>query len=101
MWYTSVIPALGKLRQKDGEFKVSLDYIEGPCLIKRRKKYGEKLDRKGEVKGNIITSLSNYMNWGGVPHHADGLGSFPAPKFLFSSVKLILSAIIQSNLMYS
>jgi hypothetical protein len=27
-----VIPAFGRLRQEDGEFKASLDYIVTPCL---------------------------------------------------------------------
>jgi hypothetical protein len=25
-WYTSIIPALGRMRQKDGEFKAKLGY---------------------------------------------------------------------------
>jgi hypothetical protein len=35
-WYTPVIPALRKLRQEDHKFKVSLGYIERPCLEKKR-----------------------------------------------------------------
>jgi hypothetical protein len=31
-WYTPVIPALGRLRQKDLEFKARRCYIVGPCL---------------------------------------------------------------------
>jgi hypothetical protein len=31
-WYTPVIPALRRLRQKDHKFKASLDYTIRPCL---------------------------------------------------------------------
>jgi hypothetical protein len=31
-WLKSVIPALGRLRQKDWEFKVSLGYLARACL---------------------------------------------------------------------
>jgi hypothetical protein len=43
---TPVIPALWRLRQKDGEFKDSLGYMTRPCLIKPKKKSKhEKQDR--------------------------------------------------------
>jgi hypothetical protein len=35
----SVIPALGRLRQEDWEFKTTLAYIARPCL-KRKKNLG-------------------------------------------------------------
>jgi hypothetical protein len=35
-WYTQVVPALGRLRQADLEFKGSLSYIAGPCLNKTK-----------------------------------------------------------------
>jgi hypothetical protein len=31
-WYTAVIPALKRLRQKDDKIETSLGYIAGPCL---------------------------------------------------------------------
>jgi hypothetical protein len=33
-WHTSVISALGRLRQEDHEFEASLSYIVTHCLIK-------------------------------------------------------------------
>jgi hypothetical protein len=35
-WFTSIIPALGRLRQEDLEFKVSLDYPTRPCPKKQK-----------------------------------------------------------------
>jgi hypothetical protein len=37
-WYTPVIPALGRLRQEDLEFKGSLGYTVRLCLRKEKKK---------------------------------------------------------------
>jgi hypothetical protein len=37
LWYTSVIPALQKLRQEDYKFKASVDYIMKPGLKKKKK----------------------------------------------------------------
>jgi hypothetical protein len=34
LWYTSVIPALERLRQEDCEFKAGMDYVWKPCLKK-------------------------------------------------------------------
>jgi hypothetical protein len=36
-WCTPIIPALGRLRQEDHEFKASLGYTQKPCLKKRKK----------------------------------------------------------------
>jgi hypothetical protein len=35
-WCTSVIPALGRLRQEGLEFEASLVYIVKPCLKKKK-----------------------------------------------------------------
>jgi hypothetical protein len=35
-WYTSVIPALGRLRQKDPKIEASLSYIARLCIKKPR-----------------------------------------------------------------
>jgi hypothetical protein len=37
-WYTSVIPAVKRLMQKDRECKASLGYIDTPCPKKKKKK---------------------------------------------------------------
>jgi hypothetical protein len=37
--HTSVIPALGRLKQKDCKFEASLCYIAKPCLKKLEKNY--------------------------------------------------------------
>jgi hypothetical protein len=36
-WLTPVIPALGKLRQKDSKFEASLGHVAGLCLKKQNK----------------------------------------------------------------
>jgi hypothetical protein len=36
-WCMSIIPALGRLRQEDHKFKVSLGYIGSPSLKKKKK----------------------------------------------------------------
>lgn len=40
-WYTPVIPALGKLRQEDGEFGVSLS-----CIVRLYHTKGKKSEKK-------------------------------------------------------
>jgi hypothetical protein len=35
-WFTPVIPGLGRLKQEDHKFKVSLDYKVRPCLKKEK-----------------------------------------------------------------
>jgi hypothetical protein len=35
-WSTPVIPVLGRQRQEDPEFKVSLNYIVRPCINKQK-----------------------------------------------------------------
>jgi hypothetical protein len=37
-WHMPIIPALGRLRQKDSEFEVILDYIVRTCLKKNKKR---------------------------------------------------------------
>jgi hypothetical protein len=36
-WCTTVIPALGRLRQEDPKFKAHLGYLGRPCLEKKDK----------------------------------------------------------------
>jgi hypothetical protein len=36
-WYTAVIPALGRLKQKDQEIEASLSYMVRPCLKNKNK----------------------------------------------------------------
>jgi hypothetical protein len=36
-WHTPVIPALGRLKQKNHGFKASLGYIVRPCLKKKNR----------------------------------------------------------------
>jgi hypothetical protein len=38
-WCTSEIPALGKLKQKDPEFKDSLGYMERPKTLPQNKEH--------------------------------------------------------------
>jgi hypothetical protein len=47
-WLTAVIPALGRLRQENGEFKASLGYIERTPSQKEGRKEGKKEGRKKE-----------------------------------------------------
>lgn len=42
-WYTSVIPAFGKIRQEDHEFETSVSYIGGPCFKSRKRGLGIRL----------------------------------------------------------
>jgi hypothetical protein len=57
-WYTSLIPALGKLRQEDVEFKASLYYIVRACRKgreERRGRGGEQRRKKRKKKmGEIM-----------------------------------------------
>jgi hypothetical protein len=43
---TSVIPALGRLRQEDDKFKVSLGYVVKPCLSPTPKKIKEEKKKR-------------------------------------------------------
>jgi hypothetical protein len=53
----SIISALGRLRQKDCEFKASLGFIAGPCLRNKtklpqnKKKEKERQRKKGRKEG--------------------------------------------------
>jgi hypothetical protein len=46
----SVIPALGRLRQLDCEFKVSLGYIGRSCLKERKREKEKRREGKKEGK---------------------------------------------------
>jgi hypothetical protein len=38
-WYTPIIPALRRSKQKDHEFEASLGYTARTCLKKRKRKF--------------------------------------------------------------
>jgi hypothetical protein len=48
MVVTSVIPALRRLRQEDGEFQSSLGYLVKPYLKETKQIYTKKEERKKE-----------------------------------------------------
>jgi hypothetical protein len=52
----AITPALGRLRQEDYEFQVSLGYTGRPCLKKKKKKPKEKKTPK-EDKLPLFGSL--------------------------------------------
>jgi hypothetical protein len=41
----TIIPAFGRLRQEDHEFKTSLGYVAKPCLKKRKRKKKERKEK--------------------------------------------------------
>jgi hypothetical protein len=41
-WLSSIIPALGRLKQEDHEFEASLNYIVRPCFKTKRKERKKK-----------------------------------------------------------
>jgi hypothetical protein len=49
-WCTPVIPAFGRLRQEDLEFKANVGYIVSPCLKKPKKK-NPKAEKRRELSG--------------------------------------------------
>jgi single-stranded DNA-specific DHH superfamily exonuclease len=59
LWHIPIIPALGRLRQENFEFEVSLSYVERFCLknkqIDKKKKKKEKNEK--EEKKNLKKSL--------------------------------------------
>ena len=49
-WYTSVMPALGKLRLKDNEFEENMGYTAVPCLIKQNTNKQEEMGSVNEQR---------------------------------------------------
>jgi hypothetical protein len=45
----TIIPALGRLKQKDSKFEACLGYLGRPCLLKKREKRKEKGKKKAEL----------------------------------------------------
>jgi hypothetical protein len=83
-WYSPIIPAPGRLRQKDFKFQVSLGYIAKPCLKKKKKKRkggeGKRKEEKGKGRGKckkrkektcspFLNSQQNCLRGNLGPHH--------------------------------
>jgi hypothetical protein len=49
-WHTPVIPALGKLRQEDHEFKAKLGYLTGSGAVWAIKPVSKKKEEKEKVE---------------------------------------------------
>jgi hypothetical protein len=63
LWYTSVILAFRRLRQKDCEFRAILCYIMRPCLKKERERERER-ERQSTVAQACNPSYSRGENQG-------------------------------------
>jgi hypothetical protein len=58
---TSVIPALGRLKQEDSEFKASLGYILRPCFKKKKKGVGEIREYSPNIEKEINTKFTQSL----------------------------------------
>jgi hypothetical protein len=54
-WYMSVIPALGRLRQKHLKLEASLGYLVRPCLNFFKKSGTDSLNRGEDVRDFLVT----------------------------------------------
>jgi hypothetical protein len=60
-WFTSVIPTLRRLRQEDGKFKDSLEYLPRPCLKKSKSKENKKCIPRMRIK--FPSTSSGMQKW--------------------------------------
>jgi hypothetical protein len=53
-WCTSIIPALGQLRQEAPEIKANLKYIARPCLQKTNKQKNRAVVKSCEIISGMV-----------------------------------------------